>query len=73
MAVVWCLKTHLGEMLLWICCEFRLPAQNKKQGLGAKCLGDVLGCAYELVGVENLLKRREALLAWMTIYSCFLQ
>lgn len=56
--MVWCLKTHLGEMLLWICCEFRLPAQNEKQNLREKCLGDILGCTYELVGAENLLEAR---------------
>lgn len=43
----------------------------KKYGLGEMELGDILDCAYELVGEENRLKTQEAFIAGMMFYRCF--
>lgn len=44
----------------------------KKYGLGEMELGDILDCAYELVGEENRLKTQEAFIAGMMFYRWFI-
>lgn len=44
----------------------------KKYGRGEMELGDILDCAYELVGEENRLKTQEAFIAGMMFYRWFI-